>query len=179
MSCTLNYLLNNPDHSFWNRYRGQPPKEDSNMSNKDQPNFIQDFADVFLGDTGFLDRYRSYGDDRGKVPARQSTRRHSSHQFPSVDLIQQDDEIVLLVDLPGMEQQDVQLEVQDDILTISGSRAAVTAKRQERWSGDFERKVRLHDLDQDGITASMDQGVLTVKIPKPYKKVGARKIKID
>lgn len=130
--------------------------------------------DALFGDsslfTGDLD---SLHDDTGKqgraTEPRQPTWKYSSHQGPSVDLVQHDDKIVLLVDLPGMDKQDIKLDIQGDRLCISGTRAApadVRESQQERWSGPFERKVRLHEVDHNTIEASMDQGVLTITIPR-------------
>jgi HSP20 family protein len=97
--------------------------------------------------------------------------------IPAMDLVETDDQFVLRADLPGLDQGDVTLEVQDDVLTLSGERRSEQeAKgdgyyRLERATGAFSRSLTLPDgVDAEAITASFDKGVLEVRIPKPEQK---------
>jgi HSP20 family protein len=96
---------------------------------------------------------------------------------PPMDLVETEDHFVLRADLPGLGEDDVKLEVEDRVLTISGERTfAHEAKRGgfhrvERGSGSFSRSLTLPDgVDLDAIAASFDKGVLEVRIPKPEER---------
>ncbi len=94
--------------------------------------------------------------------------------IPAMDLIQLGDEFVLRADLPGLSEQDVQIELQDGVLTISGERKVEHDDqskgylRVERSWGAFSRSLTLPDgIDPEAVRASFDRGVLEVRIPKP------------
>jgi HSP20 family protein len=93
---------------------------------------------------------------------------------PAVDLVEDDEHYVLTADLPGVAEQDVNVEVEGRILTVSGERRSEHQERKdgyrrvERASGRFVRTLRLpQGVDADGIEARFDNGVLEVTIPKP------------
>jgi len=93
---------------------------------------------------------------------------------PAMDLVETSDHFVLRADLPGMGEEDVKIEVEDGVLTVSGERAAEHESeeegfyRVERSFGSFSRQLTLpKGVDAEGVTASFDRGVLEVRIPKP------------
>jgi len=93
---------------------------------------------------------------------------------PSMDLVEADDHYVLTADLPGLGRDDVAIEVEDQVLTISGERQAAQPTgegrylRVERAAGQFRRSLTLPEgIDAERIAASFDNGVLSVSIPKP------------
>lgn len=97
-----------------------------------------------------------------------------SRWVPAMDLVETDDHFVLRADLPGMTEQDVKLEVERDVLTLSGERRIQhEAKkdgfyRLERASGAFSRSLTLPEgVDADAIEATFEHGVLEVRVPKP------------
>jgi HSP20 family protein len=96
---------------------------------------------------------------------------------PPMDLVEADDHFVLKADLPGLAESDVNLEVQDGTLTISGERKAEHEQREKGWYriersfGSFSRSLTLPDgVDPDRIEASFSHGVLEVRIPKPEER---------
>jgi HSP20 family protein len=96
---------------------------------------------------------------------------------PAMDLVEDGDDFVLKADLPGVSEDDVSIELEDGVLTISGARESKLQERTdgyhriERVSGRFERSLTLPDgVDADGIHASFDKGVLEVRIPKPAER---------
>ena len=100
-----------------------------------------------------------------------------SRWVPAMDLVETDDHFVLRADLPGMTEQDVELEVERDVLTLSGERQIRhEAKkdgfyRLERASGAFSRSLTLPEgVEADAIEATFDHGVLEVRIPKPAER---------
>ncbi|MGZ6163972.1 MAG: Hsp20/alpha crystallin family protein [Myxococcaceae bacterium] len=97
--------------------------------------------------------------------------------IPAMDIVESDEAFVLKADLPGLSEDDVKLEVEDGVLTISGERAAEhTTEREgfvrvEREFGAFRRSLTLPDgVDPEQVTARFDQGVLEVRIPKPENR---------
>lgn len=101
---------------------------------------------------------------------------------PLLDVRETDDEYLVLVDLPGVKSEDVTIEVQDQVLTISGSRAPVeTGESQlvERPYGSFVRSLTLpKGVDSDKIVADYCDGVLELRIPKPAE-IKPKKIAIS
>jgi HSP20 family protein len=96
---------------------------------------------------------------------------------PPMDLVEAEDHFVLKADLPGLREGDVNIEVQDGTLTISGERKAEHEQRERGWYriersfGSFNRSLTLPDgVDPDGIAASFTDGVLEVRIPKPAER---------
>ncbi len=104
--------------------------------------------------------------------------------MPAMDLVETADHFVLRADLPGMSEGDVNIEVEDRVLTISGERKAEHEStkegyhRVERAFGSFARSLTLPDgVDPEAVEASFDRGVLEVRIPKPEQRK-PRKISI-
>jgi HSP20 family protein len=90
---------------------------------------------------------------------------------PPLDVHETEDEYVVMVDLPGVKSEDVSIEVNEQLLTVSGSRVPVeTGDSQlvERPYGSFVRTLTLpKGIDSDGIVANYVDGVLELHIPKP------------
>ena len=96
---------------------------------------------------------------------------------PATDLVEADDHVLLRADLPGLTQDDVNIEVRDNALTISGERKAEHEQRERGWYrlerqyGKFSRSLSLPEgADPDAISASFENGVLEVRIPKPEQR---------
>jgi HSP20 family protein len=96
---------------------------------------------------------------------------------PAVDLLEHEESLVLKADLPGLTEDDVQIEVRDNVLTISGERKAEHSEQQngyyrvERSFGRFSRSLALpQGVNADGINAAFENGVLEVTIPKPEER---------
>jgi HSP20 family protein len=96
---------------------------------------------------------------------------------PAMDLVEADDHFVLRADLPGLSDDDVSIEIQDNTLTISGERSAEHEERERGWYrverkvGRFSRSLTLPEgVDADAINAAFDKGVLEVRIPKPEER---------
>jgi HSP20 family protein len=96
---------------------------------------------------------------------------------PAMDLVETDEHFVLKADLPGLEESDVNIEVEDNVLTISGERKAEHEEnregyvRVERAYGSFRRSLTLPEgVDPEAVTANFENGVLEVRIPKPEER---------
>ena len=97
--------------------------------------------------------------------------------IPAMDLVETDDHLVLRADLPGLDSDDVNIEVKDGVLTVSGERRAEHEEkadgyyRVERAFGGFSRSLSLPEhVDAERIDASFDKGVLEIRIPKPEER---------
>jgi HSP20 family protein len=92
---------------------------------------------------------------------------------PRVDVREEDQRYVILADVPGVEPADIDISMDQGVLTIKGERKSETATenakvtRVERRYGAFERSFTLPDsADADAITAAGKNGVLEIAIPK-------------
>ena len=96
---------------------------------------------------------------------------------PAMDLVESGDQFVLRADLPGMSEEDIQIELEEGTLTVSGERKAEHEDsnegfhRVERSFGSFSRSLTLpQGIDPEAVTASFDRGVLEIRIPKPEQR---------
>jgi HSP20 family protein len=97
--------------------------------------------------------------------------------IPAMDLVETDDDFVLRADLPGLSEGDVNIELEDNVLTVSGERKSEHEERKEgyyrveRASGSFSRSLTLPEgVNPDTIKAGFDKGVLEIRIPKPEER---------
>ena len=93
---------------------------------------------------------------------------------PAIDVVRDDGHLVVRADLPGIKPEEVKIEVEDDILTISGSHEEHTEEqhkhyaRHERRCGSFSRSIALPaDIETKDIKATTHDGVIEVTIPLP------------
>jgi HSP20 family protein len=105
---------------------------------------------------------------------------------PRMDVSENETEYTLTAELAGMDENDIQIEVLDDVLTIQGEKKSTRdendeqSRLAERTYGKFSRSVALgENVNQDAIEAAFRKGVLTVRLPKaPAGKPEAKKIDI-
>src|SRR3954454_23175109 len=97
--------------------------------------------------------------------------------IPPMDLVETDEHFILRADLPGLDESAVNVELDDNVLTVSGERKAEHEDRKEgyyrveRASGTFARSLTLPEgVNADAIEARFDRGVLEVRIPKPEER---------
>ena len=92
---------------------------------------------------------------------------------PAVDIVEQDDSYVLKADVPGVKPEDIEVNMEKGVLTVSGERHSEQTdeqnglRRVERVSGKFYRRFSLPETaDAEEITARSENGILEVHIPK-------------
>lgn len=88
-----------------------------------------------------------------------------------IDVYENDKEVVLEVELPGVNKDDIHLQMEEDVLVIEGERKAPQDERRwlrrERDYGAFRRALRIpFAVDQDKISAKYDDGILEIRLPK-------------
>jgi HSP20 family protein len=96
--------------------------------------------------------------------------------LPPADITVSDGDLVLTLDLPGLTADDVSIELADGFLTVRGERRrpelpeGTSWLHAERAFGAFERRVAVpKGVDADAVMASMDNGVLSLIVPKPAR----------
>ena len=96
---------------------------------------------------------------------------------PDMDVYETDDEVVIEVEIPGIDRKDVKITVEENILKISGEKKVEREQKGknyyyvERSAGKFERAIRLPDyVDVEKIKAEYKNGVLTIRVPKKEER---------
>ena len=91
---------------------------------------------------------------------------------PALDLYENNDNLIAVVELPGMRKEDIEISLHDGMLTISGERKSGTpegdkAERTERYIGKFRRSITLPSrVDANKVSATYKDGILTITLPK-------------
>lgn len=100
---------------------------------------------------------------------------------PAVDIKEESDKFVVHADVPGVDPKDIEVTLENGVLTISGSREEEKKEekegynRVERFSGKFFRRFMLPEsVSEDQVTANTDKGVLRITIPKSDKQKARR-----
>ena len=125
----------------------------------------------------FNTRMGRYGDDGDQLA--------TSDWVPAVDIKEEDDRFVIHADVPGVDPKDIEVNMEDGVLSIKGERQSERTderegyKRVERVRGSFFRRFSLPDTaNADAISARSKNGVLEVVIPK-QEKVLPKRIQVE
>jgi HSP20 family protein len=100
---------------------------------------------------------------------------------PLADAYETPEGFVVLLELPGIEKDDVEIQVDGDLLVVKGERRGLAARperfhRMERSHGPFLRSFKLSDeVDPDRVTAQMRDGVLRLELPKVRGRAAVRR----
>lgn len=93
--------------------------------------------------------------------------------IPQVDIFEDEDHIKVLAALPGMKQKEINVNIENNVLTISGERKLENEDKRDNYArveqhyGSFSRSFSLpNTIDAGKVEASMDKGILTVNLPK-------------
>ncbi len=105
--------------------------------------------------------------------------------YPSIDVSDDDKNVYVRADLPGVNKEDIGLSIENDVLTIKGKRKNEEEKKGknyhiiERGYGSFQRSIALGvNVDEEKINAKYKEGVLEIFLPKEEREQ-AKKINID
>ena len=114
----------------------------------------------------FDDAFRSFDT---QLPALGSLT--SLGSWPSVEISETDKEIKVTAEIAGLEEKDVEILLDDDVLTLKGEKRSESEDKNkqfsERFYGRFERRIPLGvEVEEDGIDARFKNGVLTIVLPK-------------
>ena len=104
---------------------------------------------------------------------------------PALDVAEDSDSFTVYMDLPGVEEDDVDVSIASNVLTIKGSKELPEigeeskVYRQEEWEGSFQRTLSLpQTVDTQKVSAKLTNGVLRVELPK-REEVKPKQIKVD
>lgn len=123
----------------------------------------------------------------GRLGVAGGTTRPSPAQswIPRIDVKSTGDDMVIYAEVPGLDRDDIDIEVTDGVLTIKGERKSETEKTEEGWLvrersyGAFERSVVLPDgVEADKISADYREGVLEVHIPRAMEALKPKTTKV-
>lgn len=100
---------------------------------------------------------------------------------PAMDVHRDDEKIEITAELPGVKEEDIDLTVQDGVLTLRGEKKATRKDEErgysERSYGSFERRITLpQDVDADACSADFADGVLTITLPVNEEKARGKRI---
>jgi HSP20 family protein len=96
----------------------------------------------------------------------------SQGPFPPINVFQQGDDIVAIVELPGVDKNNLQIQAKENTIRIAGKKTVdlpegVSVHRRERIFGEFDRTLSLPiQLDPDGIKAEYQDGILALYLPR-------------
>ena len=103
--------------------------------------------------------------------------------WPQIDIEDTDKEMRITAELPGLDEKDVNLEIANGVLSISGEKKSESedkARRfSERYYGRFERRIPLEGVEEDKVSAAFKNGVLTITAPKSAEAKNVRRIAIN
>ena len=107
----------------------------------------------------------------------------SQGPFPPINVFQQGDEILAIIELPGIDKNDLQIQAKENTIRISGKKVVnypeSSVHRRERVFGEFDRTLSLPvQIDPDGIKAEYRDGVLALFLPRSEREK-PRTIKIS
>jgi HSP20 family protein len=104
--------------------------------------------------------------------------------WPNIEARETDNEVKVTAELPGLDEKDLNVELANGVLTISGEKKRETEDKERLFSecyyGRFERRIPIEDVDQDKVSAAFKNGVLTVTMPKaPQAQSKVKRITIN
>ena len=122
---------------------------------------------------GLFPFFNGFVRDEAEMNAKESSR------LPRTDIEETDENFVFSMEMPGLAKKDVEVSIEKDVLLIKGERTEKAEEknllRREIRSTKFERSFKIGDtVEQDKIKAKMDNGLLTVTLPKKPEKVGRK-----
>jgi HSP20 family protein len=93
--------------------------------------------------------------------------------WPNIEVSETAKEVKVTAELPGLDEKDIDVELANGVLAIKGEKKTETEDKDRRFSeryyGHFERRIPVDDVDEDEVSASFKNAVLTVTLPKSAK----------
>jgi HSP20 family protein len=93
--------------------------------------------------------------------------------WPNIEVSETDKEVKVTAELPGLEEKDIEVALANGVLAIKGEKKTESEDKDrlfsERYYGRFERRIPVEEVEEDKVSASFKNGVLTVILPKSAK----------
>jgi HSP20 family protein len=104
--------------------------------------------------------------------------------WPNIEVSEVGNEVKVTAELPGLDEKDVDIRLSDGVLVIRGEKKTESEDKErlfsERYYGRFERRIPLDDIDEEKVSASFKNGILTVTMPRsPEGRSRVRRIAIN
>lgn len=106
--------------------------------------------------------------------------------MPQMNVSESDQEILITAELPGVSEKDVDITLDDNLLTISGEKKYEKKDENENYHciersfGRFQRSLRMpHAVNPDEVQATFENGVLTIRLPKDEEQERVRRIQVQ
>jgi HSP20 family protein len=104
--------------------------------------------------------------------------------WPNIEVSEASNQVTVTAELPGLDEKDVDIGLSDGLLVISGEKKSESEDKErlfsERYYGRFERRIPIDDIDEEKVSASFKNGVLTVTLPRSAEgKSRVRRIAIN
>ena len=121
----------------------------------------------------------------GSTTSRQQ-RTQQTQWAPALDVVQDEGDLLIRAELPGVKREDVEITLHERVLTISGERRAEEQREgssyyvRERRHGSFRRSLVLpHDVEEGQVSAQFEDGVLEVRVPGGATELVPKRIEIQ
>src|SRR5262249_57349953 len=92
---------------------------------------------------------------------------------PNIEAAETDKEVTVTAELPGLDEKDIEVALANGVLAIKGEKKTESEDKDrlfsERYYGRFERRIPVEDVEEDKVSASFKNGVLTITLPKSAK----------
>jgi HSP20 family protein len=109
----------------------------------------------------------------GLAPFGQERLFGASGGWPNIEVAETDKEMTVTAELPGLDEKDIDVQLANGVLSIKGEKKTETDDKDrlvsERYYGRFERRIPVDEIEEDKVSASFKNGVLTVTLPKSAK----------
>jgi HSP20 family protein len=136
--------------------------------------------------TSYAQRGTTAGQDSRSLDVSRAQRGGMSQWSPQVEVRHNGNKLTVCADLPGLSAKDIDIQVDDGVLTISGERSQTSEDKQEgyyrseRSYGSFSRSIALPEgVNEDQIQAKFDNGVLEVTVPVSEQRQRGRRVEIQ
>lgn len=131
--------------------------------------FDQEFAKQFINDSPHYSPYST----AGSQPTREDER--NTRTFPIIDIFEGEEEVMIIVELPGVKKENIELALNGNILMIKGTSMPIhphlQPKYSERFYGEFQRQIKLNDPVNPGeLNAKFWNGLLLVSYRRIIEK---------
>ena len=129
----------------------------------------------------FFDRFMQQVNEMFEFPTETTNR----IWYPALDLVEEKDRFVVLLELPGVDPKTVEVNLQGNLLTVSGERKDASERtegrvlKREHSYGTFQRTLQLpFRVQSENVKATYEKGVMTISLPKVEEQVG-RQIQVE
>ncbi len=149
---------------------------------------MPDHHNPFEGVTDFfseLARMRSVGTRGGEHAHEYGERTHASAWVPTTDILARGDDLIIRIELAGIDPEDVDLRLSHNVLTVSGTRRMAESEGdvdfyiRERFYGEFRRVITLPEgTTPDDLTAEFDDGLVEITVADCIPRTGSIKISL-